>query len=107
MASDSRIDSAFPELAFRIANQFRVMTCRNQRASEAEHLGLAAAETEFGIDAGDAQRSRGNGGDRVAESDLLTFFVSASRIRNRDLVDSPSRARGLGGYLRLEGKTIG
>ena len=54
MASDSGINGALPEPTGRIANQFRAMTCRNQREGETEHLGLAAAETEFRIDAGDA-----------------------------------------------------
>ena len=61
MSLDPGTAGALPEIAGRIANQFRAMTRRNQRESEAEHLGLAASEAEFGIDAGDAQRTRGCG----------------------------------------------
>ena len=55
MALDPGTACALPELAGWIANQFRAMTRRNQREGEAEHLGLAAGETELGIDAGDVQ----------------------------------------------------
>src|SRR5579885_1925103 len=47
------------------------------------------------------------GGDRIAPSDLLPFFVCAAGVGNRNFVDAPFGARGLGGYLRLEGETVG
>src|SRR5437763_16393762 len=110
------------------------MAHRAELERKPKHLGLAAGEIALRIDAGDSERrrrrrrglyslgrrrrihrsvgepvieDRPDRGDRIAPADLLALSIGAPRVRDWHLIDTPSGARRLGGYLGLKSEAVG